>query len=303
MKYSVVAVLILSLFFLSGGITNYNTAKADEIDKTFSKKDKIKMKFVSGNCTVTNSKDELIHVKVIYNVSPSESFIPKIKESTNSLELDEEFHNSSSGDINWTLSVPSDVSISYSSASGNINIKNLKCDLKVSVASGDVNIDNSEGNYKISTASGNITSNNSKGSFKFSTASGNVNVENSTGAFKLSTASGNVDGKNITLDEKSAFNSASGNVYVKLSSSPKYNLTLSSASGNSVLDFNGNPMSGYFELMVKKNNGEIKANFKFDEEKEVLKDDKLYTVKSFKIDSDSPKIKVISASGIVELIK
>jgi hypothetical protein len=322
MKYLTTFAIILSLIFISCGVSKYSTIKSDEIDKTFSKKDKIKMNFISGNCQVSKSSDDLIHIKVISNVSPEENFKPQIDEKENSLELTEQFTGSTQGDINWILSIPSGINIKFEAASGNFSIEKLNTELSVEVASGNIKIDNSEGNFKISTASGNITSKNSNGNFKLSTASGNIEVNNSEGKYKLSSASGNVivdnikgamklnsasgDVKvtNVIINEKSSFNSASGDVNVKLSSSPQNDLSLSSASGNAVLDYNGNPVSGYFEFSVIKNSGKIIAPFKFENEKETTENhNNVLNVKSLKIDSESPIIKISSVSGSAELKK
>lgn len=322
MKYILALSLIISLIFLSCGVTKTGILKSDEIDKTFGKKDNIKMVFVSGDCQVTKSSDELIHIKIISNVSPEKNYEPLITEKENSLELKEVFKGSSNGDVKWLLSVPSGIKISFKAASGNFSVENLKREIKVSVASGNININNSEGEFQISTASGNVTAKNSKGNLKLSTASGNVSVfdsegklnlssasgnvsvENSNGNLKLSSASGNVTAKKVAFSDKSHFSSASGDVYVKLSATPEYDLSLSSASGSAVLDCNGNAVTGLIKLSVEKNKGEIKSSFKFNSEKEITKyDDVIYIEKSLILNSENPTITISTATGVAELKK
>jgi|WetSurMetagenome_2_1015567.scaffolds.fasta_scaffold23496_3 hypothetical protein len=322
MKYLVTFTAILCVVFLSCGMSKNNIVKSDEIDKTFAKKDIIKMNFVSGNCRVSKSTDDLIHVKVISEINPQVNFNALIDEYENSLELKEQFLGSTKGNVNWILSIPNGVKIDFISASGNFNIENLKTELKVSVASGNIDITNSEGKFKISTASGNITSKSSNGNFKLTTASGNLNVNNSEGSFKLSSASGNIVMENtkgemklntasgiinvtdITTTEKCSFNSASGDVNVKLASSPKNDLSLNTASGDAVLDYNGNSISGYFKFSVMKNHGKIIVPFTLDNEKEIINsEDENRLVRTARIDSDNPIIKISTSTGSVELKK
>jgi hypothetical protein len=322
MKYLTAFALIISLIFLSCGVSKVSVVKSDEIDKTFNKKDNIKMEFVSGNCQVSKSPDNLIHIRVISNVTPQENFKPQIDENENSLELREQFSGSSKGDVKWILSIPDGIKIDFSAASGNFSIENLNTELTVSVASGNTKIENSEGKFIVSSASGNITSKNSNGNFKFSTASGNLKLNNVEGKFKLNSASGNVIAENIkgemklnsasgdvevtnvTVNEKCSFNTASGNVNVKLASSPHNDLSLNTASGDAILDYNGNSLSGYFEFSVKKSSGKIIAPFEFESEKEASKNSSdVYLVKSIKIGSDSPKISISTATGFAELRK
>jgi hypothetical protein len=322
MKYIAAFALILSMIFFSCGVSKISSVRSEEIDKTFSRKDNIKMEFLSGDCSITKSSDDLIHVRVISNVNPSDNFKPLMEEKDNTLELKEVYSGSTKGDVKWILSIPSGVNIKYNSASGNLGIENLKMELNVSVASGDIKIDNSEGSFKVSTASGNITSKNSNGNFKFSTASGYIKVSNSEGTFKLNAASGNVIAENtkgtmklnsasgnvkalnVTLSETCSFNTASGNVIVKLAASPQSDISINSASGNAILDYNGNTLSGYFELSVKSDNVDIIAPYQFENEKVISKNnDENYLVKTIKIGSDNPKIYISTSSGTVELKK
>lgn len=315
-------VLILGLIFLLGGVSKNNTAIGDEIDKTFSKKSKIKMDFVNGNCEILKSTDDLIHIKLIYDISPLENFKSQINEKDNSLELSEQFIGSAKGDVKWILSIPSGIKINFTTVSGNFSIDNLNTKLSAKVISGNIKITNSDGSFNISTASGNIISKSSSGDFKLSTASGNLNVNNSEGKYKLSTvsgdiivdnikgqiklnsASGNVNATNITINDKCSFNTASGNINVKLSSSPQNDISLNSATGNAILDFNGNSISGFFVFSTKQNSGEIKAPFQFESEREITKsDDNIYLIKSSKIGSEFPVIRISTLLGLVELRK
>ena len=193
------------------------------------------------------------------------------------------------------------IEVQFNSASGDFEISDLKCEIKVSTASGEISIENSDGEFDVSTASGDVSIDNSKGEFDISTASGEIEVNSGSGEYSLSTASGDIDGKEILVKEESSFSAASGNVYIELAQSSAYDLKLSSASGDAILNFNGNPIQGYFELTAKVRSGHIKSPFKFDNEEEFHKNDQLYVRKSFTKGEDTPTIRISTASGKAEL--
>ncbi|UCD18234.1 MAG: hypothetical protein JSV44_04800, partial [Candidatus Zixiibacteriota bacterium] len=97
--------------------------------------------------------------------------------------------------------------------------------------------------------------------------------------------------------EESNFSSASGAAMVELAEGPEDNLNVGSASGKALLDYNGNPVTGYFELTAKVRSGSISAPFDFDDEREFRKNGQRYVKKTFTRGSDSPEIMVGTASG------
>ena len=270
-------------------------------DKTFDKKGLVEMRFVSGDCKVTKSTDGRISVSVVSKVRPEDAFEPEMTERGDRLILREHFDHSSSGSVRWTVSVPEGTKIRFESASGGIEINGLKSDLKASTASGDIRLRDMDGEFDVSTASGEIHAENTSGRMTFSTASGNIEADNIRGELELSSASGAVKADRATLTEESSFSAASGDVSVKLAKSPAYDLEASSASGDATVNFNGNPLEGYFELTVKLDGGRIVCPFKFDNEKEFARGHEAYVTKSFTKGKSAPKISISSASGRAEL--
>jgi hypothetical protein len=61
---------------------------------------------------------------------------------------------------------------------------------------------------------------------------------------------------------------------VILASSPKYNLSVASGSGNAELNFNGNEINGEIVMKANKRNGNISAPFEFDKTEEVENGDR-----------------------------
>jgi hypothetical protein len=90
---------------------------------------------------------------------------------------------------------------------------------------------------------------------------------------------------------------ASGSLYVSLAQSADYDLTLDSASGDAVLNYNGHPIEGYFEFKASRDGGEIIAPFPFEKEEEREKWGKTYVIKSFKRVVEIPKIYIYTAAG------
>jgi hypothetical protein len=117
----------------------------------------------------------------------------------------------------------------------------------------------------------------------------------------FNTASGDVRGRGITAKAKCDFGSASGDADVELAESPEADLNVGSASGNAMLDYNGNKMAGFFELTAKRRGGDIKADIDFDNEEEYSKSGQRYIRKTAQIGDDKLYIHVGTASGRAEL--
>lgn len=293
----------------------------EEITKTFDKKERIRLKTISGDCVVEPSDSDKIEITVISRYSPADAFDPVFKEQGGTLKIYEELDGNTSGGATWILRVPEGTEIDFSTASGDMTITDMKGEFSANTASGDFEIENCRGEFDLSTASGDYEIENCHGEFDLSTASGDYEVEDCSGEFELSTASGDhsikdchgeftvstasgdVKAYGIVLDEESSFSTASGSVNVKLSESAAYDLDVSSASGNATLNYGGNPIKGQFEFTVSKRDGKIVSPYDFDDEEEFYRGDDKYVRKSFTKDEDSPHITVSSASGKATLKK
>jgi hypothetical protein len=300
MKKIVLLGLLLSLVICACHSVDSQEKISEEITKTFSKKEVVNINFISGDCKIVKSDNENITVTVNYKLSNKDSFEPQMNESANSLALNEHYKGNASGEVKWKIALPAGTKVNFNSASGDFQMNNISSEINLNTASGDIAIENSDGNMKMNTASGDIKVNNSDGNLKFSTASGDVVINNSKGVFKLNTASGDVVASGISLTDKSSFNTASGDVKVSLYASPEFDITMNTASGDVVLNYNGNPISGRFELSVKKNGGDIVAPFSFDNESE--KTHKI-TMKTVTIGKDTPLIKMSTLSGNIIINK
>ena len=138
---------------------------------------------------------------------------------------------------------------------------------------------------------------------KIKTASGEINISDSKGEFTLGTASGDIEASNMEFTAESSLSTASGEISVELAKSLTYDMTLSTASGNVDLDYNGNDVKGFFEFTARKDKGKIVSPFKFDKEEVIEKNGKEYDKKSFTKGGVSPKVYLKTASGTVRLEK
>ncbi len=315
------------------------TVREKEISKTFKSKRVVKIRTVSGDCIVKKGKEKRINVKIIYTFDEN-YYKPGMREEDDTLVLSENFKGSSSpGNSGWVITVPDKTKIDFKSASGNFSIKGLTCELSAKTASGDFKIDNIKGNIKITTASGDLQSKKVHGRISFKsaggdsevkditggieirsasgdieakridgefvikTSSGNIKIEDSKGSYNIESVSGEIEVEGITLQNESSFETVSGEISVRLSKSSDYDLCLESTSGDVVLDFNGNPIKGSFEFIVKKEGGEIISPIKFDGVDEYYGNGRKYIRKYFKKGSSKPKITIKTYSGDAELRK
>jgi DUF4097 and DUF4098 domain-containing protein YvlB len=287
-----------------------------EINKTFEAKKNVRIETVSGDCHIQAGEPGKITVNVKYAERAEDVFEADIQEKSTTLRIKERWHGRSSGGrVAWTITVPPESEIEFSTASGDLSVDNINNVLDASTASGDVTIEGSKGELDISTASGDIEVSDSNGKFDFSTASGDIKtyqiegdfdlstasgdikVRGAQGGFDLSCASGDIEVSGITIEDDSEFSTASGDVEVKLEKSAQYDLDLSAASGDVTLDYAGNDIKGYFEFRAKKRSGSIRSPIDFDREEEYGRNGDDYVKKSFSRGGESPKIYLSTASG------
>ena len=279
-------------------------ASAGELTRTFEKKDQIRISLVSGSCVVEAADVDEIRVMLEHRYHPRDSFEPIMRERGDVLFLEEEIHGSNSGESTWTLQVPRDTEIDFSSASGDLTVHGLRAEVQASIASGDIEAEDCTGEFRLVTASGDVRMSRCSGDFELSAASGDVVADDCHGSFELSTASGDVRAQQVVIDGPSSFSTASGDADVKLGESPDFDLEVSSASGDATLDFQGHPVKGSFEMVCKLRSGRIESPFEFEHESKFRGDgdDGRYIRKEFTREQDSPHVLIRTASGTAALI-
>lgn len=337
MTMAVSAVVLL----LACGLSDAGWGK--EIHKTFDGIKAVELSSVSGDCVVkTHASGEVI-VDLSYDDDLEEVMTYAFNEAGTTLAIEERWKRhwggSSEGRIVWTLTVPAGTAIDFETASGDITasglsrsfeastasgdldlrdmeaeieastasgdvlLANLSGKLRISTASGDIRVEKSGGGMRLSTASGDITAVGVGDEIKLSAASGDIDLSDAKGIFDVSCASGGITADGITIAGASEFSVASGDVEVTLAETSEFDLELSSASGDVLLDFNGNPVKGRFEFMARKGRGHIACPFDFDNEEEFEEHGQTYVRKSLSVKGEEPVILLHTATGKAELRK
>jgi len=267
-----------------------------EVNKTFKPKEMVDIKTVSGDCVIKKGSSSEINVQVVYTY-PDDEFQVVFEEAGNTLVMKEEFlkkeHNcSNEGKSHWTVTLPEKTKVEFKSASGDLDVNGLMNGLSVKVASGDVIAKDISGNIQVKSASGDINIDNSSGEITAAAASGDIKLNNVKGTFDIKAASSDIQANGIQFDKESSFKTVSGELLVKLSKSSTVDLSLTTVSGDATLDYNGNPVTGYFEFNGQKDN--ISSDIPL-EDKE--KDSHSPFVTRYFNKGDSPRITLKAVSG------
>lgn len=269
----------------------------DELSRTFDSKDVVRLNTLSADCVVKKGSSDEITIDIDNNYYPRKPARLKISERDRILKLTEKIYGDVSGSATWTLTVPENTDIDFNSTSGNLYIADLESEISGNTASGDYQIKKCNGQYDLNTASGDYDIIMSTGIFEVNTASGDYFIEDCEGEFDINTASGDIEAEDITLADRSKFNSASGDVEVALAKSAEYDLSVNSATGDAILDYDGNPVKGYFEFTAKYRRGRIIAPHDFEEAEKFRKNGQLYVRKWFTKGKDDPSIIISTATG------
>jgi len=160
--WSLAVVLLLTVSALAG--------RRQVETRTYEARELVEVNTVSGNLEVRVGDSDEIIVELEHSVRPRDNFEPRFRERTNAIELSERFHGSSNGSSYWTITVPKDTRIEFSTASGDLTVEGLGGDIEADLASGDINLFDCTGDFDLRTASGSIDSDSCGGRFDLSTA-------------------------------------------------------------------------------------------------------------------------------------
>ena len=274
------------------------SAGPDEVEtRTFEGIKKIRISTVSGDCVIHRGTSDKVEVEVAWSYRPRNSYKAEFREQGEVLKLSEDIYRSNSGRSTWTLVVPNNMEVRFSSASGGLEIDGVDGDFSLETASGDAVVRNCEGEFDFNTASGDIELTNCKGVLDLNTASGDIELDGCTGEFEIATASGSVRADGVVLQDASAFSTASGRVRVSLGATADHDLRVSAASGSATLDYAGHPIKGYFEFVAKERGGRVSAPYDFDDQERYRRYGDRYVRSWFNREGDQPHVFVETASG------
>ena len=293
-----------------------------DITKTFSGIKRIKMGTASGSCIIKKSDNATVKIELKYTYD-DDDYTPSFDQQGDVLVVKEKFHsNSSHGSADWKLSVPDNLTIQFSTGSGDVEASGLSLDLNATTGSGDFTFTGTNGEIECTTGSGNVELENVNGTIKATSGSGGFNVKRSKGnlnltsgsgshrisesvaELKVTTGSGNINCTGITLEGSSSFTTGSGNAEVQLAASPKHDLAVSSGSGDAVVNFGGNEINGEIVMKASKKHGSIDAPFNFDKTEEIDNHGNDATVQKTAVRGTAkPRIAISTGSGDAVLKK
>lgn len=200
------------------------TATAQDFQKTYqlSADGQISIHNVSGNVLVSGYDGQQITVSAIREGRDRDLVQVEDLSGGNRIELKARYPRNCrrcDASIRFEVQVPRSVRYSFdeiSSASGDIQVRDVTGEVHVNTASGDVLVENINGRVDASTASG------------------QMHVRGVAGSVSASSASGDVDVEMTRVDDnrRMEFSSASGDVNVRLPLNIDADVELSSASGD-----------------------------------------------------------------------
>ncbi len=320
MKLTLLIVILLALFMAD--------IFAAEINKTFKNIKTVNVKSMTGDCVITKSSGSDVTVHITYE--SHNLFKPKLKQDGDTLHLTNKLGGS---ECTLEIAVPEKTAIKASCISGNIvidglnsvvnaktvsgsvtakncsgsvhlksvsgdfEVENLKGTITLRATSGGMDVKKISGEIEVSCTSGDVDAEDLDGKIFLKVASGDIDINKIAGELKVKAASGDIKAIGVVLKGESSFQSASGDVNIHLAQTAAFDLNVASASGDAVLNYNGNSVKGFFQLKALKNDGHIVSPFKFDKEEIEEKWGKEYDVKSFSKGGNSPKIYIHTASG------
>jgi len=290
------------------------------INKSFKGVERIRLEIASGNGIIKKGNSDEVKVNLVYTYDDDE-YEATFDQKGDVLRMREEFSNrrrrwNNRGKSEWTLEIPDgmivnintgssnleieglEIELTANSGSGNVDVADLTGDTRLTSGSGNIRIKVIDGELKANTGSGNIRLSDAKGDADLSTGSGTIRVLGAEGALRFNTGSGNVDASGVVITGRSMFSTGSGNVDVELGAALDGDVQISTGSGNSVLDFNGNKVEGRF-AMEASSKSRISAPFSFDREYK----ERGHYVKEATVGSKDIRIDISSGSGSARVRK
>lgn len=293
-----------------------------EITKTFNGIKRVKVNTASGGCVLQKSPNQTVTLKLQYTYD-DDDYAPQINQEGDELVVKEKFHNNNaSGSANWTLTIPDGLYVKFLTGSGDIEASGLALKLNATTGSGDFTFNNVTGEVDCTTGSGNVELDNvnlsakatsgsgsfrvskSKGDLKLTSGSGGHRISESSATFDVTTGSGTIRATALSTEGASSFTTGSGDVEVELASTSKHDLSVTSGSGDAVVNFNGNEIKGEIVMRASKKHGNIEAPFAFDKTEEIENSGSDVTLQKTAVKGTStPRIAISTGSGDAVLKK
>ena len=83
--------LLLAVFLVSMASVCLFANPGEEIQKTYAKKEEVRLKLVLGDCQIKKSSDEKIHVHLVYSYEDNDIYEPIFEEKARMIYLREKY--------------------------------------------------------------------------------------------------------------------------------------------------------------------------------------------------------------------
>lgn len=266
-------------------------------NQSFNDVQEIKINISAGDLVINRSNNKTVTVSVEYDASEVE---PLVKQNGKKLTIDEKsLKKNRNGELNWTIDVPDERIITVNIGAGSASYNGIYVKLDHNTGAGGVSLSEVSGKLKVNTGTGNIKVSQSRGDFNLNSGTGSLLLDSSEGGFVLNSGTGNVSVKSSDIRSKTTLNSGTGNVSLVASRALEAELSLNSGTGDAMLSFGGQTISGDFEMSCSEKNGSISAPFDFDKTETVDNGGRNNkTLKKYaKVGEGTPKIKVSTGTG------
>jgi len=237
--------------------------QAQSLNKAYDGVKAIDISTVTGDITIKKGNTKTIKVEGKWDES---QVAVRVRHSGEYLTIKEKSkrNNTDSDASYWVLIVPDGLNIETNSGTGSVEISGIEADLDANSGTGDIEVANMSGRFNINSGTGSVEVKNAEGKFDMNSGTGDVIVANSRGKFEANSGTGDVQFKMVDPTGYTKLSSGTGDVEFMVGTQIKADLSLSSGTGDAVLDFQGNKIEGDFEMNCGRRSGEIVAPFKFD---------------------------------------
>ncbi len=232
---------------------------------------------VNSPVHLSSSQSNQVSISIQYQ-SDKTNYLPVIENQQGVLTVGNNGLPGIVKNAEWRLAVPDHITVQYETSSGQLFLKDTHINLTSEMSSGSVKIENASG------------------SFEVDLASGQVQIRKSSGMFKVDCASCDIKASEIEVTDDSTFESSSGDVSIKLASSAASDLSVTSSSGQAVLDYNDHPLSGSYTVK-RRDIGRAKFPTDYQYEERTVEYNQTYIVSTFNTGDSNPDIRINTASG------
>jgi hypothetical protein len=320
-------VILVSFVIVSGLFTTSSPSAGGaggqshqlEISRQLPAEARLAVELVSADCVIESAAGSVIRLEVLHSYG-EDRYQVDARERNGELQLRERFlRGSARGSATWRITVPPATEVLFSSASGDlesrgdylaldassaaghISVQGLTGRILINTASADLRLREVAGQLFLTTVSGRVEISGFNGRLDLRTVSGDVELEGLAGEIAVVTTSGSIDVSELDLSGECSFNSASGDIDVKLAETPVFDLSLTSASGKVELDLNGNDMAGTYVFSALEHAGRIESPVGFNRQEVFVHAGQTYVRSSFTRGPALPTVTLATAAGSAKL--